>query len=165
MNDRHTVNKHQINRALLNPFFASTNCPNEPRWSGVQASNLQPISVGVVQFHLSGDEQTLRCVHGSHRTSDGKSPSFLQVLFAVNIRLSFAYVMNKLYVHKMQSSHECCNYGRPMKQGISLYFYPVFSFYLLLSSFFPGLISAAAHWSSTILPHMVWPQCEFRMHV
>ena len=30
-------------------------------------------------------------------------------------------------------------------------------FYLLLSSFFPRLISAAAHWMSTILPHMVWP--------
>ena len=29
------------------------------------------------------------------------------------------------------------------------------SFYLL--SFFPRLISAAADWMSTILPHMVWP--------
>ena len=25
------------------------------------------------------------------------------------------------------------------------------------SSFFPRLISAAADWMSTILPHMVWP--------
>jgi len=33
----------------------------------------------------------------------------------VNIRLSFAYVINKLYVHKMQSSYACCNYGRRMK--------------------------------------------------
>ena len=31
------------------------------------------------------------------------------------------------------------------------------SFFLLLSSFFPRLISAAADWMSTILPHMVWP--------
>ena len=41
-------------------------------------------------------------------------------------------------------------------------------FYLssfFLSSFFPRLISAAGDWISTILPHMVWPQCEFRMHV
>ena len=30
------------------------------------------------------------------------------------------------------------------------------SIYLLLS-FFPRLISAAAHWMSTILPQMVWP--------
>jgi len=30
-------------------------------------------------------------------------------------------------------------------------------FYLLSSSFFPRLISAAADWMSTILPHMVWP--------
>ena len=39
----------------------------------------------------------------------------LKVVFAVNIRLSFAYVINKLYVHKMQSSYACCNYGRRMK--------------------------------------------------
>ena len=28
---------------------------------------------------------------------------------------------------------------------------------LLLSSFFPRLISAVAEWMSAILPHMVWP--------
>jgi len=37
-------------------------------------------------------------------------------------------------------------------------------FYLLLL-FFPRLISAAAHWMSTILAHMAWPECEFRMQV
>ena len=31
--------------------------------------------------------------------------------------------------------------------------------------FFPRLISAAADWMSAILPHMVWPQCEFKMQV
>jgi len=31
------------------------------------------------------------------------------------------------------------------------------TFLVLLSSFFPRLISAAADWMSTILPHMVWP--------
>jgi len=31
------------------------------------------------------------------------------------------------------------------------------SFYLLSSSFFPRLISAAADWMSTILLHMEWP--------
>ena len=35
----------------------------------------------------------------------------------------------------------------------------------LLSIFFPRLISAVADWMSAILPHMVWPQCEFKMHV
>jgi len=30
-------------------------------------------------------------------------------------------------------------------------------FFLLLLSFFPRLISAAAYWMSAILPHMVWP--------
>jgi len=36
------------------------------------------------------------------------------------------------------------------------------SFFFL---FFPRLISAVGDWMSTILPHMVWPWCEFRMHV
>ena len=31
--------------------------------------------------------------------------------------------------------------------------------------FFPRLISAAADWMSAILPHMVWPYCEFKMQV
>jgi len=29
--------------------------------------------------------------------------------------------------------------------------------FVLLSSFFPRLISAAADWMSAILPHTVWP--------
>jgi len=33
----------------------------------------------------------------------------------------------------------------------------ILSFVLLISSFFPSLISAAADWMSAILPHMVWP--------
>jgi len=35
-------------------------------------------------------------------------------------------------------------------------------FFLL---FFPCLISAVADWMFAILPHMVWPWCEFRMQV
>jgi len=31
------------------------------------------------------------------------------------------------------------------------------SIFYLLPIFFPCLISAAAHWMSTILRHMVWP--------
>jgi len=31
--------------------------------------------------------------------------------------------------------------------------------------FFLRLISAAVDWMSTILPHIVWPWCEFRMQV
>ena len=55
----------------------------------------------------------------------------------------------------------------PYVTGGPLYFCPVISFYL--SSFYlfliPRLISAAADWMSTILLHMVWPQCKFRMQV
>jgi len=38
-------------------------------------------------------------------------------------------------------------------------------FFLLSFVFFPCLISAVADWMSTILPHMVWPWCAFRMQV
>jgi len=44
------------------------------------------------------------------------------------------------------------------------YILPCSLFFFLLS-FFPRLISAVTDWTSTILPHMVWPQCEFRMQV
>jgi len=41
----------------------------------------------------------------------------------------------------------------------------IFALWFLSSSFFPCLISAAADWMSTILSHMVWPYCKFRMQV
>ena len=37
--------------------------------------------------------------------------------------------------------------------------------FFFLSFFFPRLISAVGDWISTILPHMVWPYCKFRMQV
>ena len=57
-------------------------------------------------------------------------------------------------------------YGRPMQQGRPLYFCPVVSSsFFFFFFFFPRLISAVAEWMSTILLHMVWPYCEFRMQV
>jgi len=54
----------------------------------------------------------------------------------------------------------------PYEIGQAIIFLPcgfcLLSFFFF---FFPPLISAAAHWISTILQHMVWPQREFRMHV
>ena len=54
-----------------------------------------------------------------------------------------------------------CSLWPPYVIGGPLYFCPVVSFYLssifFLSFFVPRLISAAADWMSTILPHMVWP--------
>jgi len=46
----------------------------------------------------------------------------------------------------------------------------IFALWFLLSSFFflkkfPRLISTVADWMSTILPHMVWPLCEFRIRI
>jgi len=46
--------------------------------------------------------------------------------------------------------------------GQAIIFLPCGFFF---SSFFPHLISAAADWMSSILLHMVWPQCEFRMQI
>ena len=37
--------------------------------------------------------------------------------------------------------------------------------FFLFSFCIPRLISSDADWMSTILPHMVWPWCEFRMQV
>ena len=47
--------------------------------------------------------------------------------------------------------------------GQTIIFCPVVSIFLLYS--FPRLISAVGDWMSTLLPYMVWPKCEFRMHV
>ena len=66
----------------------------------------------------------------------------------------------------IQGDQSCCRLlWPPYVIGGPLYFCPVVSIFYLLSFFFPRLISAAGDWISTILPHMVWPQCEFRMQV
>jgi len=41
----------------------------------------------------------------------------------------------------------------------------IFALWFLYFFFFPRLISAVGDWMSTILPDMVWPYCQFRMHV
>ena len=51
--------------------------------------------------------------------------------------------------------------GRPIRQAIIFSSYGFF----FLSFFFPRLFSAVADWMSTILSHMVWLQCKFRMHI
>ena len=58
-----------------------------------------------------------------------------------------------------------CFYGC---RGQAIIFLPCGFFYLLSSSSFfsfPRLISAVAQRMSTILLHIVWPECEFRMQV
>jgi len=52
----------------------------------------------------------------------------------------------------------------PYVTGQAIYIFMMW-FLLLSSSFFPRLISAVGDWMSTILPHMVWPYSECRMHV
>jgi len=52
----------------------------------------------------------------------------------------------------------------PYLIGQTIIFSSCFFFFLLLF-LFPCLISAVGDWMSAILPHMVWPQCKFRMQV
>jgi len=52
----------------------------------------------------------------------------------------------------------------PYGIGQAIIFLPC-GFFYHVSIFFPCLISAVGDWMSTILPHMMWPSCEFRMHV
>jgi len=52
------------------------------------------------------------------------------------------------------------NLWPPYAIGQAIYIF-ILSFVLSSSSFFPRLISAVAEWMSTILAHMVWPQCEY----
>ena len=41
----------------------------------------------------------------------------------------------------------------------------IFILWFLLLFLFPRLISEVGDWMSTILPHIVWPKCKFRMQV
>jgi len=46
--------------------------------------------------------------------------------------------------------------GRPSRWALA---------HIFSSLLFPRLISAVGDWMSAILPHMVWPKCEFMMQV
>jgi len=48
----------------------------------------------------------------------------------------------------------CIDLWSPYVIGQTIY---IFMLWFVLLSFFPRLISAAADWMSSILPHMVWP--------
>jgi len=74
-----------------------------------------------------------------------------------------------LYVHSMMSLPSNWFYSAVLVSSLimaalhSRCGHYIFALWFLL--FFPRLISAVADWMSTILPHMVWPWCEFRMQV
>jgi len=53
----------------------------------------------------------------------------------------------------------------PYGIGQAIIFLPCGFFFYLFIFFFPRLFLAVADWMSTILPHKVWPKCEFRMQV
>jgi len=58
---------------------------------------------------------------------------------------------------------ECCLWPPCVADADIIFSSGGFFFFCLL--FFPRLISTVTDWMSTILPHMVWPSCKFRMHV
>jgi len=80
--------------------------------------------------------------------------------------------------HKRNTRRGCCTLIAPYLYILRRFLWPPcaadadiiflsrgFLSIFYLSSFFPRLFSAIAHWMSTILPHVVWPECEFRMQV
>jgi len=76
-------------------------------------------------------------------------------------------------------AHVCCGHGRPSQLLLSScnlimaalwnraghYIFILWFLSSIYLSSFPRLISPAAHWMSTIIPHKVLPYCEFRMQV
>ena len=81
----------------------------------------------------------------------------------VLVRLTVTALPRLCCVFAFKNNYMQLLFDCPMEQGRPLYFCPVVSSVFLL--FFPGLISVVANWMYTILPHMVWPQCEFKMQV
>jgi len=69
------------------------------------------------------------------------------------------------FVCKVIAWCECVNCNNALWKRADHYIFILSFVLLLLSSFFPRLISAAADWMSAILPHIVWPYCEFKMQV
>ena len=96
-------------------------------------------------------------------------PDYKPRLFFKHFRVS-AYIAVRLMCGRFQKTmHYTLHATACLDQHLitissptHIYFRPVFSFFLL---FFPRLISVVADWMSTVLLHMVWPYCEFRMQV
>jgi len=69
---------------------------------------------------------------------------------------------NQKSTHTHAHSHSVSVFMAAHSNGQAIIFCSC-GYYLL--SFLPRLFLALGNWTSTILPHMMWPQCEFRMHV
>ena len=63
------------------------------------------------------------------------------------------YEINKLILQLIMAAHRAGHY--------------ILQLWFLSSSFFVflRLISAVADWLSTVLLHMMWPWCEFKMQI
>jgi len=85
---------------------------------------------------------------------------------SLNYSLAEIHILSLLYrSEKVCSGIRTCIIvflWSPYVMGQTIY---IFILLFVLSSFFPCLISAVRDWMSAILPHMVWPLCEFRMQV
>jgi len=75
-------------------------------------------------------------------------------------------VISLLYSYRAVLFLHCYYLWSPCGVGQTTIFLPCsFFFYLSIFFIFPCLISAIADWMSAILPHMMWPLCEFKMQV
>jgi len=96
----------------------------------------------VVEFYITMNEAERVEVTNSLSNVDGHLQPDDQDTTAVNI------------THRHTSQQNIIVTVMAALWNIILYFCPVVSFFLF---FIPRLISVAADWMSTILPHMVWP--------
>jgi len=81
-------------------------------------------------------------------------PFFTALLIILIIMLCMLCVELAAYRRFVSAHYLWSPYGI----GQTIIFCPVISiFFLVLSFFFPRLMSALGDWMSTMLPHMVWP--------
>jgi len=86
-----------------------------------------------------------------------------QLYRAISSQLRHAWTIGKkLFKNNISPTrpHNMVNFGLIACEILSLVWDTQ-----LISFFFPRLISAVVDWMSTILLHMLWPQCKFRMQV
>jgi len=93
--------------------------------------------------------------HSSLFCYDSPRSSATGIAFTRDRLVNFAQIFNR--------AHSTLLVMAALRSGCGHY---IFALWFLSSSFFiPRLISAVADWMFTILRHMMWPYCEFRMHV
>jgi len=96
---------------------------------------------------------------GRYTCSDGKQTAVAFVIIVGQ------YTFRRIARHRDTDPVSVSFLWLPYVIGQAIKFLPCGFFFYLSFYLFPRLISAVADWVSAILPHMVWPWCEFTMQV